>query len=96
MVWGNIKSVDLDNLCPDTIDEAQDFAESGLTRVGSNYELGFAFLAHTGPHGPFFMTTTHRMTKTASMRQAGGARVPSASTSRGRSATRSVLDRTLR
>jgi len=48
MVWGKIKSVDLANLCPDTIDEAQAAAESGLTRAGSNYELCFAFLAHTG------------------------------------------------
>jgi len=48
MVWGNIKSVDLANLCPATIDEAQAAAESGLTRVGSNYDLCFAFLAHTG------------------------------------------------
>jgi len=48
MVWGNIKTVDLANLCPATIDEAQAAAESGLTRVGSNYELCFALLAHTG------------------------------------------------
>jgi len=36
MVWGDIKSVDLANLCPDTIDEAQAAAEPGLTRVGSS------------------------------------------------------------
>jgi transposase len=48
MVWGNIKTVDLANLCPDTIDEAHAAAEAGLNRVGSNYELCFAFLAHTG------------------------------------------------
>ena len=45
---GNIKTVDLANLCPDTIDEAHAAAEAGLNRVGSNYELCFAFLAHTG------------------------------------------------
>ena len=49
MVRGNIKTVELANLCPDTIDEAHAAAESGLNRVGSNYELCFAFLAHTGP-----------------------------------------------
>ena len=48
MVWGNVKTVELANLCPDTIDEAHAAAESGLTRVGSSYDLCFAFLAHTG------------------------------------------------
>jgi transposase len=48
MVWGNVKSVELANLCPDTIDEAHAATESGLNRVGSNYDLCFAFLAHTG------------------------------------------------
>lgn len=47
-VWGNIKGVELANLCPDTIDEAQAAAEAGLERVGSSYQLCFAFLAHTG------------------------------------------------
>jgi transposase len=48
MVWGNIKTVDLANLCPDTLEEAQAAAESGLTRVGSDYDLCFAFLAYAG------------------------------------------------
>ena len=48
MVWGNIKTVELANLCPDTIDEAHAAAQAGLNRVGSNYDLCFAFLAHTG------------------------------------------------
>jgi len=48
MVWGNIKQVDLANLCPDTIDDAQAAAEAGLDRVGGDYDLCMAFLAHTG------------------------------------------------
>jgi putative transposase len=48
MVWGNVKAVELANLCPDTIDEARDAAEAGLNRVGSSSQLCFAFLAHTG------------------------------------------------
>jgi transposase len=48
MVWGNIKAVELANLCPDTIDEARDAAEAGLKRVSSSPQLCFAFLAHTG------------------------------------------------
>ena len=48
MVWGNIKQVELANLCPDTIDQAHAAAESGLNRVGTNYDLCLAFLAHTG------------------------------------------------
>jgi transposase len=34
MVWGNVKQVELANLCPDTIDEAQAAAEAGLDRAG--------------------------------------------------------------
>jgi transposase len=48
MVWGNIKQVDLANLCPDTIDQAHAAAETGLDRVGADYDLCMAFLAHTG------------------------------------------------
>lgn len=48
MVWGNVKAVELANLCPDTLDEAQAAALTGLERVGSSYELCFAFLDHTG------------------------------------------------
>lgn len=48
MVWGNIKSGELANLCPDTIDEAHTAAEAGLERVGTSYELCFDFLDHTG------------------------------------------------
>ncbi len=48
LVWGNVKAVELANLCPDTIDEARDAAETGLKRVSSSSGLCFAFLAHTG------------------------------------------------
>jgi hypothetical protein len=47
-VPSNAKTVEPANLCPDTIDEARAAAESGLNRVGSSYDLCFAFLAHTG------------------------------------------------
>jgi len=48
MVWGNIKQRDLANPCPDTIDQARAAAEAGLDRVGGDYDLCMAFLAHTG------------------------------------------------
>jgi hypothetical protein len=48
MVWGNVKAVDLANLCPDTIGQAQAAAEAGPDRVGADYQLCMAFLAHTG------------------------------------------------
>jgi transposase len=48
LVWGNLKATELANLCPDTIDEAHTAAEAGLKRIGSSYELCFAFLDHTG------------------------------------------------
>lgn len=47
-LWGNIKTVELANLCPDTIDQAQTAAETGLQRAGSDYQLCFNFLSHTG------------------------------------------------
>jgi putative transposase len=48
--WGNLKSVELANLCPDTIDEATTAAENGLSRIGSNYQLCYRFLDHTRLH----------------------------------------------
>ena len=47
-VWGNLKGKELANLCPDTIDEAAQFADEGLCRIGSETELCLAFLRHTG------------------------------------------------
>lgn len=46
LVWGNVKSVELANLCPDTIEEAQLAAETGLDRIGGSYQLCFSFLDH--------------------------------------------------
>jgi putative transposase len=48
LIWGNLKSTELANLCPDTIDEAALYAEDGLQRIGSDAGLCFAFLRHTG------------------------------------------------
>ncbi|MGW3470078.1 hypothetical protein ACWDKQ_16800 [Saccharopolyspora sp. NPDC000995] len=48
MLWGNVKVVELANLCPDTLDKAQAAALTGLERVANSYELRFAFLDHTG------------------------------------------------
>ena len=48
LVWGNLKATELANLCPDTLDEADTAAHTGLHRIGSNYQLCFNFLDHTG------------------------------------------------
>lgn len=48
MVWGNLKGSELANLCPDTIEEAAVVADAGLSRIGSESELCWAFLRHTG------------------------------------------------
>jgi transposase len=48
LVWGNLKSSELANLCPDTIEEAAGYAEEGLDRIGTDTDLCFAFLRHTG------------------------------------------------
>ena len=38
LIWGNLKSSELANLCPDTIKEAVGFAEGGLDRIGTDPE----------------------------------------------------------
>jgi transposase len=48
LLWGNVKGVELANLCPATIDEARTAAEAGLQRAGTDYQLCFNFLNHTG------------------------------------------------
>lgn len=46
--WGNLKSQELANLCRDTIDEVAEIAEDGLNRIGTDADLCFAFLQHSG------------------------------------------------
>ena len=46
--WGNLKSQELANLCSDTIDEVAHVAEGGLDRIGTDADLCFAFLQHSG------------------------------------------------
>ena len=48
LIWGNLKSSELANLCPDTIEEAAGFADEGLDRIGGDADLCFAFLRHCG------------------------------------------------
>jgi putative transposase len=48
LIWGNIKSSELANLCTDTIAHVADIAEDGLNRISSDAALCFAFLRHTG------------------------------------------------
>jgi transposase len=48
LVWGNVKGVELANLCPKNLDEARTAAFAGLERVGLNTHLCFNFLEHTG------------------------------------------------
>ena len=47
-VWGNLKSTELANYCPDTIDEAEVVADAGLQRIGGDADLCRAFLRHAG------------------------------------------------
>jgi putative transposase len=48
LLWGNVKGVELANLCPDTIDEARQVAEAGLRRAGTSEHLCFSFIDHAG------------------------------------------------
>ncbi len=43
-----MKSTELANLCPDTLDEVRTATETGLARIGSSYDLCLGFLDHTG------------------------------------------------
>jgi transposase len=47
-VFGNLKSSELANLCRQTIAEVQTIAEDGLDRIGTDAQLCFAFLHHSG------------------------------------------------
>jgi transposase len=47
-VWGNLKGDELANLCPDTIEEAAEWVDIGLCRIGSETDLCLAFLRHSG------------------------------------------------
>jgi hypothetical protein len=38
MVWCNVKSVELANLCPETIGDEEVIAHASLERVGSSYQ----------------------------------------------------------
>ncbi len=48
LVWGNVKSQELANLCPETIGDAEVVADAGVLRIGNNEQLCFNFLEHTG------------------------------------------------
>ena len=48
LVWGNVKTRELANLCPDTIDDAEVAADAALGRIGNNEQMCFNFLEHTG------------------------------------------------
>jgi hypothetical protein len=58
MVWGNVKAVELANLCPDTIDQARTAAAAGLHRIGARHDLCYAFLTTPGflcdHHSPYY------------------------------------------
>lgn len=47
-VWGNLKNTELANLCPNTIEDAQEMVDQGLCRIGGEAKLAFAFLRHCG------------------------------------------------
>jgi putative transposase len=48
LVWGNLKSRELANLCADRIEDADQAAYDGLLRIGGDTDLCLSFLAGTG------------------------------------------------
>lgn len=47
-VWGNLKSRELANLCPDAIGEAAHHADTGLDLIGNDTALCHSFLRKCG------------------------------------------------
>ena len=47
-VWGSLKGRELANLCANTVEEAAEYADEGLSRIGNDARLCFAFLRHCG------------------------------------------------
>jgi hypothetical protein len=47
-LWGNVKSMELANRSPGTIEEAMQAACSGMDRVGNDSDLCLALLRQTG------------------------------------------------
>jgi transposase len=47
-VWGNLKGGELANLCLDTIEDAEEIVDEGLSRIGNDTKLAFSFLRHCG------------------------------------------------
>jgi transposase len=46
-LWGNLKATELANLCPETVEEIEVAADTGLCRIGSDRELCLAFMGQT-------------------------------------------------
>jgi hypothetical protein len=40
-VWGNVKTSELANLCPDAIDDAEMAVDATLERIGNNQQMCF-------------------------------------------------------
>jgi transposase len=47
-LWSSLKGSEFANRCDDTVSGLEDTAEIGATRVGSNQQLMFSFLAKSG------------------------------------------------
>ena len=47
-LWGNLKGTELANFCVATIGEAATAADAGLSRIGEDARLCWAFLRHAG------------------------------------------------
>jgi transposase len=47
-LWGNVKGLELANLCPDDLTEVADALRRGMARVAARQEYARVFLAHAG------------------------------------------------
>ena len=52
LLWGDVTSVELANLCPETIEDARASAEAELERAGTSSQLCFNFPAHKSAGPP--------------------------------------------
>jgi hypothetical protein len=47
-LWGNVKALELANLCADDLGEVAEAVRSGMARVGASEEYAASFLNHAG------------------------------------------------
>jgi transposase len=48
LIWANLSACELANLCPETLGELGHHVQRGVRRIRRHFDLGLAFLKHSG------------------------------------------------